>query len=163
MKLDNIRAPQAWGLTCPSYTMTPVSRLHLPSILSKRSGISGMHKYYVVSHWAEPLPTWFGSGSTSSQFSVRFPQDTAVKGLCLTEGKMRYNQLERQRGVTERQFYCLSSIWGEVSWSKCQEQLHTSSYWPAEGRWRQSRRAARHRGHRDKPEDCSAGTEVRFT
>lgn len=41
--------------------------------------------------------TWFGSGSTSFQFSVKSPQPTGVKGLCLTEGRMRYNQLEKRK------------------------------------------------------------------
>lgn len=39
--------------------------------------------------------TWLGSGSTTSQSSVRFPHDRGVKGLCLTDGRMRYNQLEK--------------------------------------------------------------------
>lgn len=37
----------------------------------------------------QPWYTWLGSGSTSSQFSDRFPHGAAVKGLCLTDGRMR--------------------------------------------------------------------------
>lgn len=62
----------------------------MPSLSQPRFG-------YLMNSTFKSVFTWFGSGSTSFHFSVKSPQSTGVKGLCLTEGRMRYNQLEEKK------------------------------------------------------------------
>lgn len=111
-------------------------------------------------HWCKmSLPierwyTWLGSGSTSFQFSVRFPHGTGVKGLCLTDGRMRYNQLEKEKGPVIS-FYNSNIHLIFPGWFRDQGEMDTSFCWLGAGRWRQIQRAVQHKGHRDRPEECS--------
>lgn len=66
--------------------------------------LKSFDKYYNSSCWH----TWLGSGSTSFQLSVRSPHGTGIKGLCLTDGMIRYNQLQKLEGT---QFSYSQCIW----------------------------------------------------
>ena len=50
--------------------------------------------------FTDHMTTWFGLGSTSSQLCVTSPLSIFLNGMCKTDGRILYSQLQKQRFYT---------------------------------------------------------------
>lgn len=115
-----LSAPWIWGWRTAA--IAAVERSKIRSCLFRMNQKAGLSDAMGLHH------TWLGSGSTSSQLSVRSPHGTGVKGLCFTDGRIRYSQLQRIKSLQLKiKVYRLVCLF---VWSTSQ----TSSYWLDVGR-----------------------------